>query len=162
MRFLASILIGSIAIIGCQSKKMASNDSAVTEITTPLSDSTVIISFEQTACYGTCPVYKITVLKNGYATYHGDRHVAQIGDYFATLTEEQINGIYSKANELHFFDLKERYTTNMTDLPTSRIQINTGIKEHKVSAYGEYPENLQNFIAFLGNDFQKVVWTKKK
>jgi hypothetical protein len=159
MKYITSFILFTLLIIGCRNQK-ATSISDTTSVA--LSDSSVIISFEQTACYGTCPVHKVTVLKNGFATYHGERHVAQIGDYDATLSKEQINDIYTKASELDFFNLDSVYTANMTDLPTTLIQINTGKQNNSVSAYGNYPENLQKFIAFLGRDLQKVVWTKKK
>lgn len=161
MKYVTSIFIIILVGIGCQNQKKTSNTTNPVAATV-LSDSTVIISLEQTACYGTCPVYKITVLKNGYATYHGSRHVAQIGDYYATISEEQIARIYAMATEKEYFSLNKAYTANMTDLPTTRITINNGVHNHSVSAYGNYPENLQQFIIFLGNDFQQVVWTKKK
>ncbi|MFT6801167.1 MAG: hypothetical protein ACJA2N_000333 [Salibacteraceae bacterium] len=162
MKYLTSVLLLSFTIIGCQSQKMASNDSDISSILHSLTDSSIIISLEQTACYGTCPVHKIVVLKNGYASYHGERHVAQIGDYYATFTPEQIDLIYVKANQFHFFELEKEYTAPMTDLPTTLIFIATDSLKNAVSAYGEYPKNLEDFIAFLGQDLQKIVWTKKK
>ncbi|MGB1003298.1 MAG: DUF6438 domain-containing protein [Salibacteraceae bacterium] len=127
-----------------------------------LTDSSIIFSFEQTACFGTCPVHKMVVYHNRYATYQGKRHVAQIGNYFATLSPAQIAHIYQKAEDLDFFTLDTNYSANMTDLPTTIITVNNGTQNKTVSAYGSYPANLQKFMEFLGINLQSIVWTKIK
>lgn len=35
----------------------------------------VLVAIERTACFGTCPVYAVTVLTDGTARYTGERHV---------------------------------------------------------------------------------------
>lgn len=38
------------------------------------------ISYETTACYGFCPVYKVTVNVDGSGTFEGREHVAALGE----------------------------------------------------------------------------------
>ena len=162
MKLFSASLIILIFFMGCSAQKSTASLEDTTNLTpSTLSDSTLVISFEQTACYGTCPVQKIEVLHNGFATYHGQRNVAQIGDYFASVSSKEIQEVYAKANELDFFSLDVNYTSTISDLPTTLITITTSSQSHSVKAYGPIPQNLQDFIAFLGNHFQKVVWTKK-
>ncbi len=162
MRLLSTSFIILIFFMGCSAQKgIAPPDEATSQNITKLTDSTLVISFEQTACYGSCPVHKIEILHNGSATYHGERNVAQIGDYYATVSSTDIQTVYAKAEELGFFSLKPEYTSNITDLPTTLITITSPTKSHSVKAYGPIPQKLQDFIAFLGNHYQKVVWTKK-
>ena len=164
MKFLTSTITLLFIIIGCNApKKGTSNDgSLASNAQILLNDTSIIFSFEQTACYGTCPVHKIVVRKNGTATYHGERHVAQIGDYTAQVSKEQMELVYQKADEFHFFELDSNYSANMTDLPTTIITIANDRKSHTVSAYGEYPKNLKEFISFLGLEWQSIVWVKNK
>lgn len=160
MRFIAVILVALLFVIGCRSTKTTSDNNSSS--TPSLTDSTVIFSFEQTACLGTCPVHKIVVLQNHYATYLGRQNVAQIGEYYANISDSQLERIFLKAEELNFFELDSIYSAQMTDMPTTIIELNSGKKNHKVTAQGVYPKNLQSFIAFLGNDLQSIVWTKVK
>jgi len=150
-------------VTGCTSQK------EVVETPTPpfhptvkLDAKTLTISFEQTACFGTCPVHKMEVFGSGYATYHGDRNVANEGEFIATLSNEQLLQIIAKANTLNFFDLKESYKAKMTDLPTTIIYINDGTRKHKVTAYGNYPDNLKAFITYLFDFSQNVKWGSNK
>ncbi len=124
-----------------------------------LSTKLMVVSFEQTACYGTCPVHKMEIFGKGFATYKGDRNVKQTGDLIGSFSPEQLQEILAKANELKFFELEKEYTASMTDLPTTIISINNGTQKHTVIAYANYPDNLKLFITYLFDVSQNTTWT---
>ena len=127
-----------------------------------LSSKLVVVSFEQTACYGSCPVHKMNIFGQGFATYKGDRNVKQTGELIGNISIEKLNEILAKAKELKFFELDAEYTANMTDLPTTIISINDGTNKNTVVAYANYPDNLKMFIAYLFEVSQDTKWSGNK
>ena len=108
-----------------------------------LSESTInnqedlIISLDKTACFGTCPVYKIKIYNSGKATYEGLKHVKKIGLHNLTISEGEKNIILTNEKKIGFSKMKDEYTEKITDLPTTYIMIqNKMIKDY----YGAPPE----------------------
>ena len=152
-----------LMITSCNTKKTTTSSTASEAKSTIETKANLpVISFEQTACFGTCPVHKMEVFADGSATYTAGRNVKLKGKFSVNLPKEQIQAIFLKANELHFFDLEKEYTAKMTDLPTTIIYINDGDKSHNVIAYTGYPENLKEFIQYLFNFTQKTEWEGEK
>lgn len=156
---------------GCESTKTisaenTSSDTSKNQTTeshpTKIEKPYLIVSFEQTACFGTCPVHKLTIFSSGQGNYHGDRNVEHMGDFMSDISVSQIQEIIAKADSLNFFDLKDSYAANMTDLPTTIIYINDGEQKKKVVAYGNYPDNLKVFITYLYDFSQSLDWQANK
>ena len=121
----------------------------------------LVVSFQQTACFGQCPVHTMEIYSSGKAVYKGDRWVHNVGDYYAILTKSEVTAIFDKAEALSFFDLDASYKANMTDLPTTYIMINSGMRTHTLSAYGEYPDNLKLMIEYLTGLTESISWKQK-
>ena len=109
----------------------------------------LIISFQRTPCYGTCPIYKMEILSDGSAFYHGERFVDRIGDYEFTVSQETINYILKKAVEIGFFELEDIYTANITDLPKTITFIKNGKDEKRVIDYYDAPKGLKEFESLV-------------
>ena len=156
-----SLLLVLLVFIGCTNQ----NEAAYSTDSKPKNANEVneiVVSFEQTACFGTCPVHKMEIYGSGHAKYHGDRNVKFEGDFIALVSPKQLAEIIDKANAISFFDLKAEYTAPVTDLPTSIIYIRDGKKKHRVKAYAEYPEELANFIKYLHEVSQNIDWQKNQ
>lgn len=157
MKTLPSLLIILLFIVGCTSQK----ETAEVKSANKKSDvNEMVISFEQTACFGSCPVHKMVIFERANATYHGDRNVKFEGDFIGSFSPKKMKEIIAKANAINFFDLEAEYTAPMTDLPTTIIYIRDGNKKHQVTAYAEYPKELGDFIAYLYEVSQNVNWSK--
>jgi len=89
------------------------------------------IQFESGACFGSCPVYKLSVSASGAATYEGISFVTTKGLQKATLTLEQIYALKQKVDHLGFFSLEDSYITDETgDLPRYKLTVtDTGRKK---------------------------------
>lgn len=98
-----------------------------------------IISLEKTACFGTCPVFHIEIYNNGFATYNGKKFVTIKGLHNLEISKNDISKILKKAKEIDFQNLKNEYTENITDLPTTYIMV----KNKKIKDYFGAPEKLK-------------------
>lgn len=161
MGHLPSLLFVLLVFIGCTNQNEAaySTDSKSRDT---LDVNEIVVSFEQTACFGTCPVHKMEIFGNGNAKYHGDRNVKFAGDFIAHVSPKQLAEIIDRANAINFFELKAEYTAPVTDLPTSIIYIRDGKKKHQVKAYAEYPKELADFIKYLYEVSQNIDWQENQ
>ena len=82
-----------------------------------------IISINRGACFGTCPIYFISIFSDKSAIYHGKNFVEKIGKIEFKLSEEEINSILQKANKINYCQLEDEYFEHISDLPRTYVQI---------------------------------------
>ena len=98
-----------------------------------------IISINRGACFGTCPIYSISIFSDMNVVYHGKKFVDKIGTIEFKLSEEEINSILQKANEINYCKMESEYTEMITDLPTTHIRI----FDKKITDYYGAPKELK-------------------
>ena len=113
----------------------------------------LIISLQRTACFGTCPIYKIEIFSDGSGIYTGTRFVENIGITKFSLSETQLNLILTKAEAIGFTSMKEEYSEPISDLPTTFIQI----KDKKIRDYTGAPKTLKNLENLIDQLYQKAI-----
>ena len=113
----------------------------------------LIISLQRTACFGTCPIYKIEIFSDGSGIYTGTRFVENIGVTKFSLSETQLNLILTKAEAIGFTNMKEEYSEPISDLPTTFIQI----KDKRIRDYTGAPKTLKNLENLIDKLYQKSV-----
>ena len=113
----------------------------------------LIISLQRTACFGTCPIYKIEIYTDGSGTYTGTRFVENIGVSKFQLSKSDVNQILEFANKIGFSKLKDEYSEPITDLSTTFIQI----KNKRIRDYTGAPKKLKNLEKLIDQLYQKAV-----
>ncbi|MCK5646858.1 MAG: hypothetical protein KAH97_08760, partial [Anaerolineales bacterium] len=83
-------------------------------------ESEFVISLERTACFGHCPIYKVTLDSDGKVTYYGEMFVAVEGIQYSTLEQEDLQSLVREFERIDFFSLEDQYTDmGATDLPSA-------------------------------------------
>jgi hypothetical protein len=113
----------------------------------------LIISLQRTACFGTCPIYKIEIFSDGSGIYTGTRFVENIGITEFSLSKTQLNLILTQAEAIGFTNMKGEYSEPISDLPTTFIQI----KDKKIRDYTGAPKTLKNLENLIDQMYQKAV-----
>ncbi len=105
------------------------------------------IEFETSMCFGTCPVFKISIDSNRQAIYEAIkfnfirrnawRGKEWKGKYTSRIKEKDFNKIIELLNYLDFPNLEDHYAVNWTDYPGCKLIItyNNG-QVKKISDYG--------------------------
>jgi len=93
------------------------------------------VTLKRTACYGTCPVYSVAIHGNGLVEYLGEFRVDIPGPQTARISPERVKDLLKDFEEIHFFDLKEKYFEPCTDMPTAIISISVDGRNKEVSNY---------------------------
>src|SRR4051794_17332784 len=91
-------------IAGCQSKA-----------TPPTDLSNVLIKMKRTACFGTCPVYELTIAGTGKAEYCGAAFVNVRGRKSFTISEAEVRKLVNSFYEADFWNLSNKYWSPITD-----------------------------------------------
>ncbi len=54
------------------------------------------VTFEETACFGSCPIFSFTLNADGSGTFEGTRFVAAKGEHRFTATPEQVKAFFAR------------------------------------------------------------------
>jgi len=65
------------------------------------------VSIERTGCRGTCPVYQLTVWKNGRISYTGENHVHLIGEHKARISKELAHQLFADLEAVGVYELDD-------------------------------------------------------
>lgn len=133
------------------------------------------IEYEAGACFGFCPIFKLTVNPDRTAVIEAERFTftdnntkdgfsgPREGTFTTTLKEEDYNKLISLLNNLNPKTLKAFYgNKNVTDLPTAylRLEFADGTKK-KIEDYGKHgTENLREFYDFVEGLRKSQTWIK--
>ena len=112
-----------------------------------------IISLERTACFGSCPIYKIEIFTNGNGTYTGKQFVENLGVINFKISTKKIQEIINYAEDIDFFKMEDRYYEPISDLPTTI----TIIKEKKIINYSGGPKQLRLLEKLIDRFYQDII-----
>jgi len=84
------------------------------------------ITLERTACFGSCPVYRIAVSPGGVVTYEGRANVRHSGSASAQIPADRVNALLRELEQAGYFTFANRYALSeptcrrySTDSPTA-------------------------------------------
>src|SRR5215471_999076 len=113
-----------------------------------------VIRLERTSCYGSCPIYTVTIDARGIVTYEGKRHVRVVGRRTAQAAPSVIAELLAHAERIGFFDFRDAYrgienpdgsVTTVTDLPTRIVTITANGRTKRVEDYVGAPDSMAEF-----------------
>lgn len=97
-RLIAPALAASLAMPGCHR--------AVAQAALPAD---TVITLERGACYGNCPIYRISLHGDGRVEFHGERDVAHVGNASAKVAPAAVRALLERFGRAGFHTFDERY-----------------------------------------------------
>ena len=117
------------------------------------------ITLERTACFGTCPMYKVTLRRDGTATYAGRRFVERQGTYTGKVYG--FDRLAQLMDSRGFFNLKDNYSMRATDLPSAITSAVQAGKRKTIVNYGDAgPVELWGIEKAIDGMMASVKWEK--
>ena len=104
---------------------------------------TTSITLERTACFGSCPVYTLSIAGDGMVTYNGISNVRVTGQRTWKIEPAAVEALAREMDQAGYFGLKDRYAAPATDLPTIRTSLRIGGRTKSVEDYFGAPEILR-------------------
>lgn len=109
------------------------------------------IEFSADACFGTCPIFTMSILSDGTATYNAKEYNPRKGKFKTTINKLQLDSLISLINKADILSLKDKYSTDWTDHPTYNFTVlfQNGQKK-TINDYGPSgPNNLKEVYDFV-------------
>ena len=130
---------------------------------------TALITLERGACFGTCPIYQVTIAQNGTVSFDGHKFVKTSGAATAQIKPEDFNKLVSDFEKIHYFSLDEKYEPGTrgcgaaaTDMPYVRTSIRVDGKTKSVSHYhGCRNSEVLGALATLERKIDEIAGTEK-
>lgn len=162
------ILIGSCLISSCSSRDSFPE----------VRKDKLLISLQRTACYGSCPDYKVTIDGKGNVVFitrppvdGGDSAVHREYSYFSgvrvsgthrtLVSKGDVATLLQKFKAADFFSLKDEYRSGVTDNPTYILSIDTGNGSKTVVDYVGKRAGMPPVVTNLQDAVDKIAGTDR-
>ena len=76
-----------------------------------------LVAMESGACFGFCPVFKLTALSNGLVYFEGIRYTEKIGKDSFNLTADELKTLKIKVKEVNLWQYPDKGETHVADAP---------------------------------------------
>jgi hypothetical protein len=97
------------------------------------------VSLERGPCFGTCPVYKVTVDRSGEVRFEGRRFVADTGVFTGPASSASVDSLFAELEAAGYFGFADSYRMGQpgceryaTDLPTVITEVRLGDRTKRV------------------------------
>jgi hypothetical protein len=94
------------------------------------------ISLQRTPCYGTCPVYTITLYRTGKADFEATRYLPNLGKFTGEVDPFTYGRLCYLIDNSRLGEMKPSYSANWTDAPTCIVAFTEGTTRKEISDYG--------------------------
>jgi uncharacterized protein DUF6438 len=112
-------LVHTLALIALACGTACHNASPSNNDHTPPGRHEQLATLERTACFGTCPVYKIAIFGDGAVEYEGERFVKTQGHATGHIGAEQLAQLRKLFQDNGYLQLENSYEKqDVTDLPS--------------------------------------------
>jgi hypothetical protein len=105
------------------------------------------ITLERSACFGTCPDYKVTLREDGKVSYEGHQFVRITGNHTWTIDPEKVRTLAAEMQKAGFFELNDVYEAPVTDNPTTFTSLTVGARTKRIKDYVSGPLGLKEIEA---------------
>lgn len=118
------------------------------------------IKLERTACFGTCPVYTVSIFRDGRVEFEGKEYVKEKGKHSRTISAREFEELAAKVEKIGFFALQPSYRANVTDLPTTIVTVTRGSESKRVEDYFGAPQPLRDLEELIARTVKSWVETR--
>jgi len=104
----------------------------------------LVITLQRTACFGTCPVYKLTIRGDGSVTYEGRKYVRIVGTRQSTIDRAAVAKLVQEFADAGYFGFGDRYRSRfVSDQPTVFTSLTMSGRRKSVEDYWGAPAALK-------------------
>ena len=157
----------ALTIAACGGSPAAPGVATPDPTVTPTTEGTlagVTITLERTACFGTCPIYKLTITGNGSVVYEGRDFVEVKGEQTSQISTAQVQELVTAFEQADFLALTDYMEQKVTDLPSAITSITIGGQTKTVNHYygdDSAPQQLTDLESKIDEIVNSKQWTGK-
>ena len=115
---------------------------------------------ERTACMGRCPVYTVTLRRDGSAHYTGEMFAARSGSFTGTIDLESVDRLATLIIKNRFFEFRSLYSARATDLSSSitRVTLRGRVVRVRDEGMSSAPPALRAIEEAIDSAADGIVW----
>jgi hypothetical protein len=106
IRTLAAVLV--LFHLGCAPRKAVSPPADTVDANIA---GKPVITLQRTPCFGSCPVYTLSVSPSGQVVYEGKAHVRRLGAATAQIPKQRVDALLVEIDKAGYFGFANRYTS---------------------------------------------------
>lgn len=144
------ILFITPTFTSCNAQKKLTRENARYELT-----------YERTACFGTCPQFKLLIHHSGLLTYDGQIFTEKTGIWQKQLSQKELSEIYKKFEGAKLDNYQDNYPADYTDLPSKIITFKNGKNLRTIRIEGKHPEVLDELTTYLDSIANSSDWVNQ-
>ena len=103
----------------------------------------VLVTIERTPCFGTCPVYTLSLTGEGIVTFNGVRFTRVTGQAVDTVAVDSVAALLREIQAAGYFTMKDNYTPSQpdacgmhhTDAPSVTTSVKTNTQSKQIVNY---------------------------
>jgi hypothetical protein len=117
------------------------------------------IGLARSPCYGTCPVYSLTLRRDGKAVFVGEHFVDMLGEHNARFDSSDFGTLALAVAQLRFGNLRRHYQVDYTDMPTTMTWLIQSARRRTVEDYGDAgPRRLRQIEGLIDDAAADLTW----
>ncbi len=132
------IIVTVSTLVSCKPQEKKTTTAAAVE------DTTVFLKMQRTPCYGKCPNYTVEISNNGKVNYFGKMFVDFEGQHYGNISTTDVELIKTKIKEINFFELKDKYDSPATDMPSTIFEATINNQFKKITNRHNGPPELKD------------------
>ncbi|GJM36175.1 MAG: hypothetical protein DHS20C18_51760 [Saprospiraceae bacterium] len=129
---------------------------------TNLEELAEIIEMKKGPCFGSCPVFTLTIYNNGVASYEGERFTDRMGVYTKVLDKTTFESIVADFKLANLWQFQDAYKARIPDLATVSITYWEEDKSKTVLGKDGRPETVLKLEEKLDEIANSSGWEVKK
>jgi hypothetical protein len=141
---LSAMVVVAASLASCTNGKRAEGSAAVSG--GRAYDTSDIITLERTECFGACPVYTLTIHRDGYVRYVGISSVGVLGARTMHISADTVEALIREFLRINFFSMADEYVedsgSTVFDAPSTITTLCLGGKTKRVRDYFGTPDGL--------------------
>jgi len=124
-------------------------------------EDTLMVEFSRTACFGTCPIFTVSIFTSGKAIYIGKNFVEMKGRYQTNFNLTDIKTIFKTAESISFLTMEDSYDNmGISDLPSVITRLNDGTYTKQVINRYNGPDELRELEKLIDALILKQNWSE--
>lgn len=127
----------------------------------PQASENVTITLVRGACFGFCPIYRVSIDGAGNVVYNGERFVNVRGEQRAQIPASDVRALLRRFDEIGFTRLRDSYRANVTDLPTYTVSLTRNGVTKTVVDYGGTGAGMPESVRELQAEIDRVARTDR-
>ena len=138
----------------------------------------VLITLERTACFGACPIYRVSIAGSGNVVYKGLEYVKAIGIHEKRIPVRDVVSLLNEFLRVRFFDALDRYEnlqslrlqggdklqlleSGVDDVPSTILTLQIGPHKKTVVLYDNYPLELKELADTVDRVSGALEWAQE-